>query len=101
MRGSGLEHGRALPGSWEELFHERGVPAFLLDPGQLRGRRLERAIGVVYQPETERISHYFNVRLAGQFDTVIHLDETHALEPLERTGQWERGEFPDTYPWGV
>ena len=92
---------RALPGSWEELFHERGVPAFLLDDGQLRGRRLERAIGVVYQPETERISHYFNARLAGQFDAVIHLDETHALEPLERTGQWERGEFPGTYPWGV
>jgi erythromycin esterase-like protein len=92
---------RALPGSWEELFHEWGVSAFLLDARQLRGRRLERAIGVVYQPEAERISHYFNARLAGQFDAVIHLDETQALEPLERTSQWERGEFPDTYPWGV
>jgi erythromycin esterase-like protein len=92
---------RALPGSWEELFHERGVPMFLLDTRQLRGRRLERAIGVVYQPETERISHYFNARLANQFDAVIHLDETHALEPLERTSQWERGELPGTYPWGV
>ncbi|MGZ4248419.1 MAG: erythromycin esterase family protein [Solirubrobacteraceae bacterium] len=91
----------ALPGSWEELFHEQGPPAFLLDTAQIRGRRLERAIGVVYRPETERISHYFNARLADQFDAVIHLDETHALEPLERTGQWERGELPDTYPWGV
>jgi erythromycin esterase-like protein/predicted phosphoribosyltransferase len=92
---------RALPGSWEELFHERGVPRFLLEPGDLHGRRLERAIGVVYRPETERISHYFHARMAGQFDAVIHLDETHALEPLERTSQWEAGELPDTYPWGV
>jgi erythromycin esterase-like protein/predicted phosphoribosyltransferase len=92
---------RALPGSWEELFHEQGVPAFLLDTGEIRGRRLQRAIGVVYRPETERISHYFNARLADQFDAVIHLDETHALEPLERSSQWERGELPETYPWGV
>jgi erythromycin esterase-like protein/adenine/guanine phosphoribosyltransferase-like PRPP-binding protein len=92
---------RALPGSWEELFHERGPSAFMVDTTELRGRRLERAIGVVYRPETERISHYFNARLGGQFDTVIHLDETHALEPLERTSQWERGELPETYPWGV
>jgi erythromycin esterase-like protein/predicted phosphoribosyltransferase len=92
---------RALPGSWEQLFHEQGQPAFLLDTADIRGRRLERAIGVVYRPETERISHYFNARLADQFDAVIHLDETHALEPLERTSQWERGELPETYPWGV
>jgi erythromycin esterase-like protein/predicted phosphoribosyltransferase len=92
---------RALPGSWEELFHERGVPRFLLEPRDLHGRRLERAIGVVYRPETERISHYFHARLASQFDAVIHLDETHALEPLERTSEWETGELPETYPWGV
>jgi erythromycin esterase-like protein/predicted phosphoribosyltransferase len=92
---------RALPGSWEELFHERGLDRFWLDPGELRGRRLERAIGVVYRPETERVSHYFHTRLADQFDAVIHLDETHALEPLERNSEWEAGELPDTYPWGV
>jgi erythromycin esterase-like protein/predicted phosphoribosyltransferase len=92
---------RALPGSWEELFHEQGLPGFLVDTSEVRGRRLERAIGVVYRPETERISHYFNARLADQFDAVIHLDETHALEPLERTSQWEAGELPETYPWGV
>jgi erythromycin esterase-like protein/predicted phosphoribosyltransferase len=91
----------ALPGSWEELFHEQGSPAFLVDTAGLHGRRLERAVGVVYRPETERISHYFNARLADQFDAVIHLDETHAVEPLERTSQWERGELPETYPWGV
>jgi erythromycin esterase-like protein/predicted phosphoribosyltransferase len=92
---------RALPGSWEELFHERDLGRFWLDPHDLPGRRLERAIGVVYRPETERISHYFNARLADQFDAVIHIDETHALEPLERTSEWEAGELPETYPWGV
>jgi erythromycin esterase-like protein len=92
---------RALPGSWEALLHEQGVPAFLLDPATLSGERLQRAIGVIYRPETERISHYFHARIAAQFDAVIHLDETHALEPLERTSRWETGELPETYPWGV
>jgi erythromycin esterase-like protein len=92
---------RALPGSWEELFHEREADPFWLEPRELRGRRLERAIGVVYRPETERISHYFHARLADQFDAVIHIDETHALKPLERTSEWEAGELPETYPWGV
>jgi erythromycin esterase-like protein/predicted phosphoribosyltransferase len=92
---------RALPGSWEELFHEQGLSRFLLDTAGVHGRRLERAVGVIYRPETERISHYFHARLGTQFDAVIHLDETHALEPLERTSQWERGELPETYPWGV
>jgi erythromycin esterase-like protein len=92
---------RALPGSWEELFHEQGVPAFLVETGDLHGRRLQRAIGVIYRPETERISHYFHARIAAQFDAVIHLDATHALEPLERTSAWEAGELPETYPFGV
>jgi erythromycin esterase-like protein/predicted phosphoribosyltransferase len=91
---------RALPGSWEELLHEQDVAAFLLDPTGLHVRRLERAIGVVYQPQTERISHYFHARLADQFDAVIHLDETTALEPLERTSVCDDGELPDTYPFG-
>jgi len=92
---------RALPGSWEELLHEQDSAAFLLDPTGLHGRRLERAIGVVYQPQTERISHYFHARLADQFDAVVHFDETTALEPLERTSVWDGGELPDTYPFGV
>jgi erythromycin esterase-like protein/predicted phosphoribosyltransferase len=92
---------RALPGSWEELLHEQGAPRFWLDPASLPGRRLERAIGVIYRPETERISHYFQARLADQFDALVHIDETHALEPLERTSEWETGELPETYPWGV
>ncbi len=60
--------------------------------------RLERAIGVIYRPETERQSHYFFAHLAGQFDAVVHIDETRAVEPLERSGGWEVGEPPETYP---
>jgi erythromycin esterase-like protein len=92
---------RALPGSWEELLHEVDAPRFLLDPSGLRGRRLERAIGVVYRPETERISHYFHARIADQFSVLIHIDETGAVEPLERSSEWVRGELPETYPTGV
>ena len=92
---------RALPGSWEELLHEVGAERFLLDPSALKGRRLERAIGVVYRPETERISHYFHARIAQQFDALIHIDETTAVEPLERSSEWEHGELPATYPTGV
>jgi erythromycin esterase-like protein/predicted phosphoribosyltransferase len=91
----------ALPGSWEELFHERGGASFLLDTVGVEGRRLERAIGVVYRPETERFSHYFHARVADQFDAVVHIDETTPLEPLERTSEWARQELPETYPWGV
>ena len=60
--------------------------------------RLERAIGVIYRPETERQSHYFVAQIASQFDAVIHIDETRAVEPLERTAGWELGEPPETYP---
>jgi erythromycin esterase-like protein len=96
-----------LSGSYEALFHDTGVPRFLLtlrDDGKvvaaLRDRRLERAIGVIYLPETERRSHYFYARLPEQFDAVLHFDETQALEPLERSAHWERGEVPETYPSG-
>ena len=62
---------------------------------------LERAIGVIYRPETERQSHYFYADVADQFDGVIHIDHTRAVEPLERTTGWERGEVMETYPSGV
>ena len=98
----------ALRGSCEELFHEAGVPNSWLNLRErneatrlLSEERLERAIGVIYRPETERMSHYFGARLAEQFDAVIHLDETRALEPLERTSTWEKGELPETYPFRV
>ena len=67
----------------------------------LAGPRLERAIGVIYLPATERVSHYFEACLPDQFDAVIHIDETRAVVPLERTAGWEAGEFPETYPWAV
>ncbi len=91
----------ALVGSYEALFHETGKPRFVLDLAEaepLREPRLERAIGVIYRPETERASHYFSAVLPGQFDAVIHIDETRAVEPLERTAGWELGEPPETYP---
>jgi erythromycin esterase-like protein len=92
---------RALPGSWEEFLHETGQDRFIIDARTLKGRRLERAIGVVYRPETERISHYFHARPADQFDLMIHIDESSAVEPLEITTQWRAGELPETYPYGV
>ncbi len=67
----------------------------------LRDPKLERAIGVIYLPQTERQSHYFDARLADQFDAVIHFDETSALQPLERRAIWETGEPPETFPTGV
>ena len=93
----------ALPGSYEALFHDAGLPRFLLPvrDGAARGLgepRLERAIGVIYRPETERLSHYFYARLPDQFDAVLHFDQTRAVAPLERTAGWETGEVPETYP---
>ena len=67
----------------------------------LRSARLERAIGVIYRPETERQSHYFYARLPAQFDCVLHFDETRAVEPLERTARWEKGEVLETFPSGM
>jgi erythromycin esterase-like protein len=98
----------ALAGSYEALFHDTSIPCFLLilrDGGEatagLRDPRLERAIGVIYRPETERGSHYFWARLQDQFDAVLHFDETRAVEPLERTAEWEAGEVPETFPFAV
>jgi erythromycin esterase-like protein len=91
----------SLDGSWEKLFHETGRSRFVVAPEVLSGARLERAIGVIYRPETERLSHYFEAELHRQFDAVIHIDETNAVEPLELTSEWETGELPETYPWAV
>lgn len=98
----------ALPNSYESLFHSVGVPAFSLILRQgssvwngLRTDRLQRAIGVVYRPATERMSHYFYARLADQFDAMLHIDDTHALEPLERQSAPHPEEVPETFPAGV
>jgi erythromycin esterase-like protein len=96
-----------MQGSYERLFHELEIPKFLSIPREddevvefLSQSRLERAIGVIYRPETERYSHYFSARIARQFDAIIHFDESRAVEPLDRTALWERGELPETYPSG-
>lgn len=98
----------ALPGSYEALFHATGLGRLLLvfrEGGELERAlaepRLERAIGVIYRPETERESHYFEANLPAQFDAVIHLDATRAVEPLERSARWEAGDAPETFPFAV
>ena len=98
----------ALGGSYEALFHATELPAFLLCPieGSAAGDaltepRLERAIGVIYRPETERRSHWFTARMDTQFDALVHIDVTRAVEPLGRGRMWEQGEPPETYPSGL
>lgn len=97
----------ALPGSVEEQLHEVGGDFALVFPSAPRGARvlrtsrLERAIGVIYRPHAERHSHYFRARPADQFDALVHVDRTTALEPLERTSRWDRGDLPDSYPHAV
>ena len=103
----------ALGGSYEALLHHavagQGQPNVMLlfesphDPRHelryaLEEPMLERAIGVIYRPRTELQSHYFEACLPRQFDAVLHYDETRAVEPLERSARWERGEAPETYP---
>ena len=96
----------AVENSYEKLCHEAGVPRFMLG---LRNRtsaparglmepRLERAIGVIYRPESELASHYFEAVLPRQFDEYIWFDETKAVTPF-KTEELEG--LPDTYPFGV
>ncbi len=96
----------ALKGSYESLCHQTGTPRFMLP---LRGgdsvlvnglgtRHLERAIGVIYRPETERQSHYFEARLPQQFDEYIWIDQTTAVTPLATESL---AGLPDTYPFGI
>ena len=91
--------------SYERLFHDSGVPRFLLAlrteremRQQLEEPRLERAIGVIYRPETEMASHYFAAHLPRQFDELIWFDETTAIQPLESR---ELAGLPETYPFGI
>jgi erythromycin esterase-like protein len=94
-----------LAGGIEEILHRTGRPRFLLrfDDPRLSGFHvplLERAIGVIYVPQTERQSHYFHAQVADQFDLLIHVDRTEALEPLEPSTEWTTAtlEPPETYP---
>jgi len=95
-----------LPSSYEDLFHSTGSPRFLLMlrsaslPEEVRAERLQRAIGVIYRPETERQSHYFQAHLVEQFDYMIHIDETRALQALDASST-AAVEPPETYPTGI
>lgn len=98
--------------SHEALLHLTGIARFLLP---LRGRgpaqrrvtaalaepRLQRAIGVIYRPEAEHASHYARSWLPEQFDWLVHLDHTRALEPLERSARWAESDLPETHPTGL
>lgn len=97
-----------LPGSVEALCHAAGIPRFQLrlDDAELASAlaapRLQRAIGVIYRPETERQSHYFRTVVPRQFDWLIHVDATSALVPLEPGERWHAGqEPPEAYPSGL
>ena len=94
-----------LAGSYEELFHNAGMPRLWLDLAQggpaaqaTMQPRLQRAIGVIYRPQTERWSHYFEACLPLQFDALIHIDRTSALVPLESEPGERSDETPETYP---
>jgi len=96
------------PESYEALFHEVDLPRFFLNlrddvelAARLRAEKLERAIGVIYRPETELASHYFHARLPDQFDAVLHFDHTRAVEPLERSVEWQAGEVEEAFPSGL
>jgi erythromycin esterase-like protein/predicted phosphoribosyltransferase len=98
----------AMEESYEHLFHQVGKSDFWLDLTEetpaveaLRERRLERAIGVVYHPESERESHYMEACIADQYDAVLHYDVTRAVEPLDPTTEWSRDEAPETFPAGL
>jgi erythromycin esterase-like protein len=101
---AGLRHvRRAQPGSYDAVFYDTGLPGFLLrlrdsSTQELREPRLQRAIGVVYRPELEDASRYFNARLAGQFDAMLYIGETRGVQPLEPGTTWNESEVPETFP---
>ena len=96
-----------LRGSYERLFHEVGEPNFFLDlkdpwvADSLSDRLLERAIGVIYRPDTERVSHYFHADLPEQFDAVIHFDRTSAVVPIDPVSSLTDIDMAETYPEGL
>jgi len=93
-----------LPGSWEELFHAAECPRFYVAAAAMkrvvgeRAERLQRAIGVVYRPETERRSHYLHARLADEFDLVVHVDTTRGVDPLDHIEPPAPPLEPETIP---
>ena len=96
----------ALPESYEQSCHDSGVPSFMLPLRQsadslkeaLKKPQLQRAIGVIYRPQSERASHYFQAVLPDQFDEYIWFDNSTAVTPLD--SRMLEG-LPDTYPFGL
>lgn len=97
----------SMQGSWERVCHDTKIPAFMLgmrQPGskilrqRLEEEHPERAIGVIYRPQSELASHYFQARLGKQFDEYIWFDQTKAVTPLDFEAM--QG-MPDTYPFGL
>jgi protein-L-isoaspartate(D-aspartate) O-methyltransferase len=94
------------PQSVEWLFHESGAPGLVLplrngpaDVAKALSRPLlQRAIGVIYRPDTELASHYFEAELSRQFDAYVWIDETSAVTPLHPE---VLAGVPDTYPFGL
>lgn len=111
-RGGGVELGRpdgdktvlpVIPDSYEYVCHDTGTPSFVLNLHRsnemgLRKPRFERAIGVIYRPETELASHYFQAILPEQFDEYVWFDETRAITPFETK---TLKDLPDTYRFGL
>ena len=93
------------PDSYEWVFRHTGIARSLTElrePGEVREAlsqpRLERAIGVIYRPETELQSHYFEAVLPEQFDAYVWFEETTAITPLPTSRPHG---VPETYPFGV
>ena len=108
--GGAMEIKRVRPShedSFEALFHHSGAPCLFLNLAMQRGSdlghtlmqpRLERAIGVIYRPETELVSHYFEAELPRQFDRYLWFDVTSPVRPL---GSEQRSGLPETFPFGL
>jgi erythromycin esterase-like protein len=98
----------AVEDSYEAVFHEVGFPRFMLNLREqneavfnLAAERPERTIGVIYRPETDALHAYTQARIARQFDALIHIDQTRAVEPIEHLAAWDTGEVPAMFPAGV
>ncbi|EXJ71286.1 uncharacterized protein A1O5_05092 [Cladophialophora psammophila CBS 110553] len=97
--------------SWERVAHDTGLPRFLIDlrkghcdcrlRQELKANKLERFIGVIYRPDTERWSHYSGSKLAKQFDGYLFFDSTHAVTPLDKKQPLTPVGEAETYPFGV
>jgi erythromycin esterase-like protein len=94
----------ARAGSWEDLLHRAGAENKLLlwdgHEARLREARGHRAIGVVYNPETERAGNYVPTALPYRYDAFLYIDRTRALHPLHVPARPD-GEPPETYPWAI